>query len=152
MDLEARLKEMQLALPQPPKALGAYIPARREGQLVYTSGTLPIDGAGRVQTGRLGDDLDIAAGQAAAKLAALNALANTLGVLDSLNQIDHIVRLVGFVQATADFTEHAQVLNGASEFFLSLMGDRGRHARSAVGVASLPKGAAVELELWVATS
>jgi len=149
MKPEEKLKSLNLILPPPPKALGAYVPAKKIGALIYVSGTLPMDRQGNIMQGKLGAELDLATGQKAARLAALNALGNVLTCLQNLDQVDQIIRAIGYINATPDFNEHAAVMNGASELFIEIFGDRGQHARLALGVSSLPKNACLELELIV---
>ena len=140
---------MDLVLPTVPKPLGNYKPVKQAGNLLFVSGTLPLDGHGKLITGRLGEDLKIPEGQKAARLAALNSLAALKNHLGNLNAIKQIVRAVGHILSTKDFQEHAQVMNGASDLFGKVFGENGKHARLALGAYSLPKNAAVELELIV---
>lgn len=144
-----RLAELGIELPVAAAPLGAYVPARRIGSQVLTSGQLPITADGGSITGRLGADLDVAAGQRAARAAALKAIAAAVRQVGHVDEIREIVKVVVYVCATASFTDHAKVANGASDLLIEIFGDAGRHVRSAVGVASLPAGAAVEVELVV---
>ncbi len=144
-----RLAELGIELPVAAAPLGAYVPARRIGSQVLTSGQLPITADGGIITGRLGADLDVAAGQRAARAAALKAIAAAVTQVGHVDEIREIVKVVVYVCATASFTDHAKVANGASDLLIEIFGDAGRHVRSAVGVASLPAGAAVEVELVV---
>lgn len=145
--IEQRLREAGIALPPAAAPVAAYVPAVQSGAMLYLSGQLPMrDGAPAVK-GILGAGVTLEQGAEAARLAALNLLAQAKLALDGdLDRIRRLVKLTGFVAATADFTDHPKVVNGASELMITALGPIGRHARSAVGVASLPLGAAVEVE------
>jgi enamine deaminase RidA (YjgF/YER057c/UK114 family) len=145
-DAEARLAALGFALPEAPQPVATYVPSLRSGELLFISGQISKGGDERLMTGVLGAGLDVEAGQRAAQLCALNILAQAKAALGSLDAIAHVLRLTGFVTATADFTDHPKVVNGASDLIVAVLGDRGRHTRSAVGVASLPLGAAVEID------
>ena len=144
-----RLAELGIELPVKSAPLGAYVPAKQWGSRVFTSGQLPILADGTILTGRLGGGLDVAAGQAAARAAVLNALAAVSALLGHIDEIHEVVRVEVYVNSSTAFTEHAKVANGASDVLLDIFGDAGRHVRSAVGVAALPMNAAVEVELVV---
>lgn len=151
---EGALARLQLKLPPTPAAVASYLPATSTGTHVYTAGQLPlVDGAlsvvGHVGDGQ--DDIDpkIAADQA--RIAVLNALSAIVGVVGSLNRVQRILKMTVFVASQPSFTAQPLVANGASELLLSIFGERGRHVRSAVGVAALPLGAVVEVELTVET-
>lgn len=144
-----RLAELGIDLPSMAAPLGAYLPARRSGSQVLTSGQLPIGADGKIITGRLGAGLDVAQGQRAARVAVLRALAAAVSVAGHVDEIHAIVKLVVYVNSDPGFVEHPQVANGASELLIEVFGDPGRHVRSAVGVAALPADAAVEVELIV---
>jgi len=146
---EERLKRMGLELPEPPKPVAAYIPVKRVGDFAVVSGQLPIRDGKLVYVGKVGAERTLKDGYEAARLCALNALAALKGALGSLEEIEEIVQVRGFVSCTPEFHDHPQVLNGASEMLVELFGERGRHARAAVGAASLPKDATVEVELVV---
>lgn len=147
MSAEARLKELKLELPPAPKSLGAYKPIVVIGNLVYLSGHGPIGPDGTGLCGRLGDDLEVAAGYEAARRTGLMALATLRQHCGNLDRVRRLVKTTGFVQATADFTAHPGVINGFSELMRDVFGpDAGLGARSALGVASLPAGWAVEIE------
>jgi enamine deaminase RidA (YjgF/YER057c/UK114 family) len=147
MSAESRLNELQLELPQPARALGLYKPVVIVGSMAYLSGHGPVGGDGSAICGRLGDDLDISAGQVAARRTGLLMLATLRERCGSLNSVGRLVKTVGFVQATADFTQHPAVINGFSELMRDVFGpDAGVGARCAVGVPSLPAGWAVEIE------
>lgn len=144
-----RLAELGITLPEVAAPLAAYVPAARTGNLVYTSGQLPfIDGA-LPATGKVGGAISAERGAELAGTCALNALAAVQGVIGDLDKVVRVVKVVGFVNSTPDFTAHPAVVNGASNMLLALFGDAGVHARSAVGVAALPMDSPVEVELIV---
>lgn len=144
-----RLVDLGIELPLKSTPVGAYLPAKRWGSRVFTSGQLPVLADGKIITGRLGGGLDVAEGQQAARVAALNALAAVVSLLGHVDEIREVVRVVVYVNSSTAFTEQAKVANGASELLIEIFGDAGRHVRSAVGVAALPMNAAVEVELVV---
>lgn len=147
MTLETRLEELGIALPVPPRPLGAYVPAVVTGRLLFLSGMLPIKDGRPAMTGRMGVNLTVEEGRHAARLAALNGLAVARETLGSLHRIRRAVRLVTHIACTPDFANHAAVADGASELLASLFGTDSGHARLAVGAVSLPALAPVELEL-----
>ena len=147
MGHETRLKELGIELPPAGKVLGVYRPVFVLGNLAYTSGHGPVGGDGTGVCGRLGDDLDQAAGYDAARRTGLAMLASLRAQLGTLDAIRRLVKTVGYVQATADFTAHPAVINGFSELIRDVFGpETGVGARSAMGVASLPAGWCVEIE------
>jgi len=147
MNAESRLKELKLELPAPARSIGLYKPVVIIGGLAYLSGHGPVSGDGSAIRGRLGDDLDIEAGYEAARRTGLAMLATLRQRCGSLDPIHRLVKTVGFVQATADFTDHPAVLNGFSELMRDVFGpETGLGARCAVGVPSLPAGWAIEVE------
>lgn len=147
MSAERKLAELGLELPPPPQPAGAYTRAVRTGNLVFVSGQLPT-ADGTIQfAGKVGRELSAEEGYQAARLCALNALSVLKAEAGSLDNIARIVRLGGFVCSVDGFTGQAQVVNGASELFGEVLGEKGIHARLAIGVAELPLGAAVELEV-----
>jgi len=149
MTPEEKLESMGMALPPAPKPVGAYVPFVRTGNLVYISGQLPFR-KGRVQyAGKVPTEISLTYAAQAAKLAALNALAIAAEAAGGLSNITRIVRLGVFVNSAQAFTEQPKVANEASNFLVEVLGDKGRHARAAVGVNELPLNAAVELELLV---
>jgi enamine deaminase RidA (YjgF/YER057c/UK114 family) len=150
--IDAKLKSLGLVLPDAPAPVANYIPTCRIGGLLFVSGQISRRGDGKVITGKLGAGLDIAAGREAARVCALNILAQARAALGSLDRIERIVKLTGFVNAAPDFKDHPQVVNGASDLLVELLGDKGRHTRSAVGLSSLPVDAAVEIEAIIAVS
>ena len=147
--VEARLAEAGHSLPEALAPIAAYVPTVQVGNLLHISGQVSFkDGA--IVTGRLGDDMQVEAGQAAAQLCGLMLLAQMKKALGDLERVERIVKLGVFVTSTPDFTRQPEVANGASELMLLAFGDAGRHARSAVGVPALPRGAAVEIDAVVA--
>lgn len=146
MSIEARLHELGLVLPEPAAPVASYVPFVRTGDLLHISGQIPFDAEGRLIVGRVGDDMDVAAGQNAARRCALGIIAQTKAALGTLDSVARIIKLGIFVNCTADFTEQPEVANGASDLMLDLFGDNGKHARAAVGVPSLPRGVAVEVD------
>ncbi len=149
MRIEDKIKQLGLVLPEPSRPVAAYIPATFSGNMVFTAGQLPVAGGEMQYSGRLGEDLTVEDGYNAAKICALNCLAAVKSVIGDLDLITRIVKLTGYVNSGADFTDQPKVINGASELLVELFGDYGRHARSAVGVAALPLNAAVEIEMVV---
>ena len=135
-DIESRLRELGLTLPEPPKPMATYATAVRLGELVYVSGTGPLKPDGSYLTGRLGADLDVAAGQAAARLCALAMLATVRAHVGSLDGVGRIVKVLGFVHSTPEFFDHPKVMNGFSDLMVQIFGERGLGARSAVGARS----------------
>ncbi|WAX59198.1 RidA family protein [Jatrophihabitans cynanchi] len=144
----ARLAELGLVLPAVAAPLAAYVPAVRSGSLVWTSGQLPLVNGALAVTGKVGSDLQPDQAAELAKVCALNALA-AIDDLVGLDAVLRVVKVVGYVASSPEFTGQPAVVNGASEFLGRLFGDAGRHARSAVGVAVLPLNAPVEVELVV---
>ena len=148
MSVHARLAELGVELPAVAKPLAAYVPAVRTGDLVYTSGQLPLAGGELVRTGKVGADVTPEDAKAAARICALNALAAVDAVV-GLDAVTRVVKVVGFVASAPGFSGQPGVVNGASEFLGEVFGNAGIHARSAVGVAELPLDAPVEVELVV---
>jgi len=148
--IESRLAELGLTLPAAPNPVANYVPYAVTGDLLYISGQISKAADGSIVTGTLGANVTVEAGQAAARLCALNILAQAKAALGSLDRIAQVVRLTGFVAATADFADHPKVVNGASNLMVEVLGDKGRHTRAAVGVASLPLGSAVEIDAVIA--
>lgn len=146
MSIETRLKELGVTLPDAPTPAANYVPHVRVGNLVHVSGQISQNAAGLI-TGRLGADLDVAAGAEAAKCCAVSLLAQVRAACGGdLSRVVRVVRLAGFVNSTPDFTDQSKVINGASDFMVAVLGDAGRHARVAVSAPSLPFGVAVEIE------
>jgi enamine deaminase RidA (YjgF/YER057c/UK114 family) len=146
---QERLAALGLALPDVVPPLAAYVPAVRIGNLVYTSGQLPVAGGQLQATGKVGAEVGATEAAAAARTCALNALAAAASVAGGLDAIRRVVKMTGFVASAPDFTAQPQVVNGASELLLEVFGEAGKHARSAVGVAALPLDVPVEIELIV---
>jgi enamine deaminase RidA (YjgF/YER057c/UK114 family) len=149
MSAEKRLQDLGLVLPSPPLAVANYVPAVKTGHLLIVSGQLPYghDGAlSERHKGKLGRDVFNEAGQEAARMCALNVLAQVRAVLGTLNDVRRCVKIGGFVNSSPGFTAIPAVVNGASDLMVAVFGDAGRHARFAVGVAELPLDAAVEIE------
>jgi len=149
---EARLAELGVELPETPAPAGAYVPATRTGNLIFTAGQLPFEGGELNLHGKVGDTVSPDRAREAARLCALNALAAAATETGGLMNIARIVKVTGFVASAPGFNGQPQVLNGASEFLGEVFGDAGLHARSAVGVAELPMDAPVEVELVVEAS
>ncbi|MBB5697988.1 RidA family protein [Sphingomonas yantingensis] len=148
--IETRLAELGLSLPEAAAPVAAYVPVVEHGGLLHISGQLPFDD-GALMMGRVGEDRELSFAQEAAKRCALMVLAQAKRALGGdLSRIERIVKLGVFVNSATDFTDQAKVANGASELMIELMGDIGRHARSAVGVAVLPLGAVVEIDAIIA--
>lgn len=144
--IEKRLEELGVVLPAAPAAAANYVPAVVSGSMLYVSGQLPIGPEGLTAKGMLGADVSVEDAREAAKLCAINVLAQAKAALGSLDRIARIVKLTGFVASAPGFLDQPKVVNGASDFLVEALGDKGRHARSAIGVAGLPLGAAVEIE------
>lgn len=147
--IEARLKDLNIELPEAPKPLAAYIPAKQAGQLIFTAGQLPMVNGELFLKGLLGQDVEIEDANKAARICTLNGLAAIKGLIGDLDRIKQIVRVVGYVASVPNFTQQPAVINGASDLLLEIFGDKGKHARSAVGMAALPLNASVEVELTV---
>jgi len=147
MPVEAKLKELGLELPPPPRPAANYVGAVQSGRLLFVSGHGPTKDGQFICRGKVGKDLGVEQGYEAARLVALNCLASAKTVLGDLERIRRVVKILGMVNCTEDFGEHPQVINGASNLLVQLFGEAGRHARSAVGMQSLPFGIAVEIEM-----
>jgi enamine deaminase RidA (YjgF/YER057c/UK114 family) len=147
--VELRINELKIDLPEAPKPVAAYIPAKQTGKLVFTAGQLPMVNGELIYKGLLGQDVEIEEATKAARICTLNALAAIKGVIGDLDRIKQIVRVVGYVASVPTFTQQPAVVNGASELLLEIFGENGKHARSAVGMAALPLNAPVEIELTV---
>lgn len=151
MSIEARIAELGLTLPQPAAPVAAYVPAVEANGLLHISGQLPFRADGSLMTGRLGEDVDVEGGRAAAERCGLMLIAQIKAALGGdLDRVERIVKLGAFISSTADFTDQPKVANGASELMAAVFSDAGRHARSAVGVPVLPLGACVEVDAVVA--
>ena len=150
-DVRAKLAELGLTLPVAALPIAAYVPAVRTGNIVFTAGQLPLVDGAMAQTGKTGGDVTVERAKELAQICALNALAAVELVAD-INKIVKVVRVVGYVNGVAGFVNHPAVVNGASELFVHIWGDAGKHARSAIGVAELPLNSPVEIELTVEIS
>ncbi len=148
MSVRDSLRDLGLEVPVAAKPVAAYVPATRTGNLIFTAGQLPLVNGQMVATGKVGQEVDVVQAKKLAEVCALNCLA-AVETIVPIERILRIVRVVGYVNGTAGFTNQPAVINGASELFLNLWGDFGKHARSAVGVAELPLNAPVEVELTV---
>ena len=153
-DVEEKIKQLNIELPTPGEPIANYVPTVRfsetkNSMLVYVSGTGPRKENGDYLTGRLGDDMTIEEGYDAAKLTGINILASLKKEIGDLNKIKRFVKVIGMVNSTADFYQQPAVINGFSDFIVEVFGDRGKHARSAVGMVSLPSNIAVEIEVVV---
>lgn len=148
MDYEGRIKSLKLEIPPPPKPVGSYHPFVVSGHQVFLSGQISRLADGRLICGKVGSDLTLEQGQQAARAAALNAV-SILRHLVGFEKFNKMIRLTGYVQTAPDFYDISTVVNGASDLFVDIFGDKGMHARSAVGTAGLPLNAAVEIEVAV---
>lgn len=149
MSIDARLAELGITLPEAAAPVASYVPVVVSGGMAYVSGQLPfVDG--KLVTGRLGENVSVEDGQAAARACGLMILAQLKAALIPLDKVERVVKLGGFVNSTPDFTDQPKVVNGASDLMAEVFGDAGKHARAAVGVPSLPLGAAVEVDAIIA--
>jgi enamine deaminase RidA (YjgF/YER057c/UK114 family) len=147
---ENRLSELGIALPDPAAPVANYVPASRTGNLLMVSGQLGFDLEGKLTAiGKVGAEVSVEEAKAAARLCAINILAQAKASLGSLDKVARIVRLGGFIAATPEFTQHPAVMNGASDLMVEVFGDAGRHARTTVGVTSLPLDSPVEIEALI---
>jgi enamine deaminase RidA (YjgF/YER057c/UK114 family) len=144
--VDARLKALGLSLPAAPNPVANYVPYLAVGDLLFISGQISKAADGTVAAGTVGADVSIEAGQAAAKLCALNILAQAKAALGSLDRVKQVVKLTGFVNSAPGFGDHPKVVNGASDLMVEVLGDKGRHTRAAVGVSGLPLNSAVEVD------
>ncbi len=144
--VETALAGLGLALPEANAPVANYVPYVRTGNLLFVSGQISKTTSGAVVNGKLGVDVDVAGGQKAAELCALNILSQVKAAIGDLDKIVRVVRLNAFVNSAPEFTDQPQVVNGASNLFANLLGDKGKHSRTAVGVAALPLGVAVEID------
>lgn len=152
MSPEDRLKQLGITLPPPPQPVASYVPAVQVGNLLFMSGTGPLREGKPAFRGRVGETLTLEEGMEAARLTMLNLLSTLRHTLGSLDRVERIVKLLGFVNSAPDFTQQPQVINGASELLLQIFGERGQHARSAIGTSALPFGIPVEIEMIVQVS
>jgi enamine deaminase RidA (YjgF/YER057c/UK114 family) len=149
MNVEKKLKELNLELPSPPKPAGAYLPYRKTGNLIYISGQgCRVNGELKYQ-GKVGKDLNIEEAYDAARICCINALSILKGAVGDLDKVVKIVNVHGFVNSAEGFTDQAKVVNGASDFLIKVFGDNGRHSRCALAACELPNNIPVELEMIV---
>ena len=147
MDIEKKLKELSIELPNAPNPVGAYVAFKKVNNLLFISGQLPISNDGKMIKGQIGKDLTLEDGLQASKLCVINILAQAKKALNGdLNNIKNCVKITGFVNSTDDFKDQPKVINPASETLSAVFGDKGKHARAAISANSLPLGAAVEIE------
>jgi len=144
--IETRLQELGIELPSAAAPAANYVPFHISGKQLFISGQLPIVAGGPEFKGKVGADINVETAQKAAKVCAINILAQAKSALGELDRIEQCLKLGGFINATADFTDHPEVINGASNFLVEVLGDKGRHTRFAVGAGSLPRGVAVEID------
>jgi enamine deaminase RidA (YjgF/YER057c/UK114 family) len=149
MSVEARLKSLGIELPKSPSPLANYVPFVITGNLLYLSGQGPREADGTFHTGKVGQEVTIEQAYQDARLTGLNLLAVMQGALGELDRIERVVKLLGMVNGTPDFLEHPQVINGCSDLMVEVFEEKGRHARSAVGMGSLPNNITVEVEAIV---
>lgn len=149
MTVADRLKELNITIPPTRAPAANYVPAVRAGNLVFVSGHGPYRADGTLIAGKLGFDLNVADGREAAEITMLACLASLQAEIGSLDRVKRFVKVLGMVNCTDDFEQHPQVINGGSDLLVSIFGEKGRHARSAVGMQSLPFGIAVEIEMVV---
>ena len=149
MKIEKRLEELNLTLPELPKPVANYVPAVKAGNLLFVSGHGPGRGEGKLYKGKVGNDLTIEDGYQSARQTALCLISTIKGAIGNLDKVKQFVKVVGFVNCTEDFTDQPKVVNGASDLFVEVFGNKGKHARSAVGMQQLPGGIPVEVEVIV---
>ncbi len=149
MKIEKRLEELGIELPPPATPVANYVTTVQTGNLVFTSGHGPGTGEGKIYKSQLGTDASVEEGYASARQVALGLISTLKHALGDLDRIKRVVKVVGFINSSADFTDQPAVLNGASDLFVEVFGDKGKHARSAVGMVQLPGGIPVEIEMIV---
>lgn len=149
MNPEAKLAELGLTLPNPPAAAGSYVPTVRTGNLLFCAGTICAVNGQMTHVGQVGKEQTVASAQKAAEICALNTLANVKAAIGSLDAVARIVMVNGFVNAVDGFADSPAVINGASELFLKVFGEAGKHARAAVAVNGLPRGSTTEVQVVV---
>jgi enamine deaminase RidA (YjgF/YER057c/UK114 family) len=148
-EIEKKLGELGIILPGQTKSMGNYVTVRRSGNMLYLSGNGPMREGKVVMSGKLGADLSIEQGYEAARITAINILGVLKSELGDLDKINQFVKVLGFVQSTDDFFDQPKVINGASDLFVEVLGEKGRHARSAIGTSVLPFNLPVEIEVIV---
>lgn len=145
-EIEARLKTLGIELPPAPNPVANYVPALIVGDLLFVSGQIAKAANGHLVTGQVGVDLTVEDAQRAARICALNILAQTAAAIGSLDRVAGVVKLTGYVNAPAGFSDHPKVVNGASDLMVEVFGDKGRHTRAAIGASGLPANTAVEVD------
>jgi enamine deaminase RidA (YjgF/YER057c/UK114 family) len=150
MSAEARLKELRIVLPNVPSPVANYVPFRLAGNLLFLSGQGPRGTDGHMLTGKVGSEVTVEEAYNRARLIGLQLLSATRQALGSLDRVDAVLKVLGMVNAVPDFKDHPKVINGCSDLFVEILGDAGRHARSAVGMGSLPNQISVEIEAVLA--
>ena len=147
--IEKRLKDLGINIPNAPKPAGSYVPVVLTGKLAFVSGQIPIKDGQVVYQGKVGDTQSIGDAQEAAKLCVINGLAQIEAYCGTLDNLEKIIKISGFVNSTKDFTEHPKVINAASDLLMKIFDEKGRHSRIAIGVSSLPLNATVEIDMVV---
>ena len=145
--IEKRLKDLGISIPNAPKPAGSYVPIVLTGKLAFVSGQIPIKDGQVVYQGKVGDTQSIDNAQEAAKLCVINGLAQIEAYCGTLDNLEKIIKISGFVNSIKDFTEHPKVINAASDLLMKIFGEKGRHSRIAIGVSSLPLNATVEIDM-----
>jgi|TARA_B100001540_G_scaffold316942_1_gene348274 enamine deaminase RidA (YjgF/YER057c/UK114 family) len=147
--IKKRLKDLGISIPNAPKPAGSYVPVVLTGKLAFVSGQIPIKDGQVVYQGKVGDTQSIDDAQEAAKLCVINGLAQIEAYCGTLDNLEKIIKISGFVNSTKDFTEHPKVINAASDLLMKIFDEKGRHSRIAIGVSSLPLNATVEIDMVV---
>lgn len=147
--IEDKLKQLNITLPIPPKPAGSYIPVVISGNLAFVSGQIPMQDGKVLYTGKVPSERSVEEAQSAAKMCAINLLAQLKSNLGSLDKITKIIRVSGFVNCTPEFSEQPKIINAASDLFFEIFGEKGKHSRIAVGVSSLPLNSTVEIDMIV---
>ena len=147
--IEKRLKDLGISIPNAPKPAGSYVPVVLTGKLAFVSGQIPIKDGQVVYQGKVGDTQSIDNAQEAAKLCVINGLAQIEAYCGTLDNLEKIIKISGFVNSTKDFTEHPKVINAASDLLMKIFDEKGRHSRIAIGVSSLPLNATIEIDMVV---
>lgn len=149
VDYDKKLKDLGITLMEPSKPIANYVKAVRTGNLVYLAGHGPVQPDGKYVTGKVGRELTIEQGYEAAKLTAIGCLSTLKAEIGDFNKVKRIVKVLGMVNCHSDFTDHPKVINGCSDLLVAVFGDKGKHARSAVGMNSLPMNTSVEIEIII---
>ena len=150
--IEEKLNELGVSLPTAPKPAGSYVPVVVSGKLAFVSGQIPIKDGQVIYQGKVGIEQSIEQAQKAAKLCIINGLAQINTYFGTLDNLEKIIKISGFVNSAQDFTEHPKVINAASDFLVEIFGEEGRHSRIAIGVSSLPFNATVEIDMLLVIS